>query len=392
VDRPSLEVADVIRQAWPSFVVRDHPWFTWLHLKVVTAILRCRSVLLGGHVDACSRCGHQAISYNSCRNRHCPRCQTQARDGWIAARTRELLPVPYAHVVFTMHHALAPLALQNKEVIYSLLLRASAETLLEVAHDPKHLGAEIGFFSILHTWNQKLLLHPHVHCVVPAGGLSAAHDRWVPAQAKFFLPVRVLGKVFRGKFVQGLRQLYARHGFVLEGRLAPLRKDKTFSELLRTVHQSEWVVYAKPPFGGAGHVVQYLGRYTHRVAISNRRLVSLDEGGVTFRWRDSEHGNQQKLLTLPAAEFLRRFLLHVLPPGFVRIRHFGLFAHRKRRDLVPLCRQLLRAAAPPASQETKSVDRPLWTCPVCGGSMAVLERLTAAQVQFRAPPNRVSRA
>lgn len=395
MDRPSIEVADVIRQAWPSFEVRNHPWFTWLHLKVIRAILSCRTLLLGAHVDACSRCGHQAISYNSCRNRHCPRCQTQARDRWIAARTRELLPVPYAHVVFTLPHALAPLALQNKKAIYSLLLRSSAETLLEVARDPKHLGAEIGFFSILHTWNQKLLHHPHVHCVVPAGGLSPAHDRWISAQPKFFLPVAALGKVFRGKFVEGLRRLYQNKGLVFEGKLAPLRKEKTFSELLRTVHQTRWVVYSKPPFGGAGQVVQYLGRYTHRVAISSSRLVSLGEGGVTFRWRDSERGNKQRLLTLSAVEFLRRFLLHVLPSGFVRIRHFGFFAHRRRRELLPLCMNLLgaasaAAASPVAPSESSSVDKPLWTCPVCGGSMVVIERLTAEQVQvrLRAPPDR----
>ena len=393
MERPSIEVADVIRQALPSFLARKHPWFTWLHLKVIRAILRCRTMVLGAHEDACTQCGHRAISYNSCRNRHCPRCQTQARDRWIAARTRELLPVQYSHVVFTLHRAIVPLALQNKEAVYDLLLRASAETLLEVAKDPQHLGAEIGFFSILHTWNQQLQLHPHVHCVIPAGGLSAAHDRWVSAQPKFFLPVGVLGKVFRGKFVEGLRRLYAQNRLVLEGRLAPLRHAKTFSELLRTVHGTRWVVYAKPPFGGAGHVVQYLGRYTHRVAISNHRLVSLGENGVTFRWRDSGHGNKQRLMTVSAEEFLRRFLLHVLPPGFVRIRHFGLFAHRNRRELLPLCLRLL-AAVPTHSQAAgpsapAAASTPLWTYPKCGGPMAVIERFTAAQVQLRAPPGRV---
>jgi predicted Zn-ribbon and HTH transcriptional regulator len=395
MQRPPIEVADVIRQAWPSFFARKHPWFTWLHLKVIRAILRCRTMVLGAHVDACTQCGHRAISYNSCRNRHCPRCQTQARDRWIAARTQELLPVRYAHVVFTLHHAVVPLALQNKEAVYRLLLRASAETLLEVAKDPRHLGAEIGFFSILHTWNQQLQLHPHVHCVIPAGGLTAAHDRWVSAQPNFFLPVGVLGKVFRGKFVDGLRQLYARNRLVLEGRLAPLHNEKTFSELLRTVHGNRWVVYAKRPFGGAGHVVHYLGRYTHRVAISNHRLVSLGEEGVTFRWRDSGHGNKQRIMTVSAGEFLRRFLLHVLPPGFVRIRHFGLFAHRNRRELLPLCLQLL-AAVPPPSQEARptapmAASKPLWTCPVCSGPMVVIERLTAAQARLRAPPGRVGR-
>lgn len=299
-------------------------------------------------------------------------------------------------MVFTLHHALVPLALQNKEAVYDLLLRASAETLLEVAKDPQHLGAEIGFFSILHTWNQQLQLHPHVHCVIPAGGLSTAHDRWVSAQPKFFLPVEALGEVFRGRFVDGLRQLYAENRLVLEGRLVPLRNEKVYSELLRTVHGRRWVVYGKRPFGGAGHVVQYLGRYTHRVAISNHRLVSLGEDGVTFRWRDSRHGNKKRLMTISAEEFLRRFLLHVLPPGFVSIRHFGLFAHRNRRELLPLCLRLL-AAVPPHSQQAAgpsvplaaAASTPLWTCPKCGGPMAVIERLTSAQVQLRAPPDRV---
>jgi len=396
MDRPPLEVADIIRQAWPSFLAGNQAWFTWLHLKVLTAILRCRTAALGAHVDACSHCGHRTISYNSCRNRHCPRCQTQARDRWIAARTGELLPAPYAHVVFTLHHALVPLALQNKRAIYALLLQTSAETLLEVARDPRHLGAEIGFFSILHTWNQQLQLHPHVHCVVPAGGLSANHRRWVHAKPKYLLPVGVLRKVFRGKFVDGLRELYARHELVLEGRLAPLRQEKTFSALLETVHRKKWVVYAKRPFGGAGHVVQYLGRYTHRVAISSRRLVSLEQGRVTFRWRDSAHGNEQKLMTLTAHEFLRRFLLHVLPPGFVRIRHYGLFSHRNRRALVPLCRRLLESAQPVSephsSAPPNTLQKPLWKCPVCSEPMAIIERLTAAELRLRAPPYNVCSA
>ena len=395
MDRPPIEVADIIRQAWPSFLARNRAWFTWLHLKVLRAILGCRTAALGAHVDACTQCGNRAISYNSCRNRHCPRCQTQARDRWIRARTDELLPVPYAHVVFTLHHALAPLALQNKRVIYSLMLRASAETLLEVARDPTHLGAEIGFFSILHTWNQQLQLHPHVHCVVPAGGLSADHVRWVHSKPKYLLPVGVLRKVFRGKFIDGLRESYARNELVLEGRLAPLRQPKTFSALLDTVHQKKWVVYAKRPFGGAGHVVQYLGRYTHRVAISNRRLMVLESGRVTFRWRDSAHGNTQRLMTLSVHEFLRRFLLHVLPPGFVRIRHYGLFSHRNRRESVPLCRRLLESAEsvaePQRSVSPNGSHKPLWKCPICNGPMVIVERLTAAKLRLRAPPNQVRR-
>lgn len=391
MERPSIEVADVIRAAGPAFIDASRAWLTWLHVKVLVAILRCRTALLGGHLDACSRCGHQAISYNSCRNRHCPRCQTQARDRWIAARTRDLLPTRYAHVVFTIHHALAPLALQNKAAVYSLLLRASAETLLDIARDPKHLGAEIGFFSVLHTWNQQLLHHPHVHCVVPAGGLALDHTHWISASPHFFLPVKVLAAVFRGKFVHGLRQLYAKHRLTLEGVLAPLKNPHTFSELLRTTYKKDWVVYAKPPFGGAEHVLHYLGRYTHRVAISSHRLLSLEQDRITFRWRDSEHYNQQRRMTLSVAEFLRRFLLHVLPIGFVRIRYFGLFAHRRRKQLLPLCHRLLATVTSRrqvASPTPAAVDRPLWICPVCGGAMRVIERLTPLQVRMRAPPER----
>jgi hypothetical protein len=388
--RPSVDLADVISDAGPEFFRQSPRWLTWLHLKVLLAILRCRTALLGGHVDACSRCGHQAISYNSCRNRHCPRCQTNVRNQWIEARQRDLLPTGYAHVVFTIPHELAALALQNKAMVYGLLMRASADTLLQIGRDPKHLGADIGFFSVLHTWNQQLLHHPHVHCVVPAGGLALDHSRWISTSPRFFLPVKVLAKVFRGKFVEGLRELYAARRLVLAGRLAPLQNPPTFSELLRTVHRKDWVVYAKRPFGGAEHVVQYLGRYTHRVAISSHRLLSLEQHQVTFRWRDSEH-HKQRRMTLTTDEFLRRFLLHVLPIGFVRIRYFGLFAHRRRNELLPLCRQLIEASPHQVSTPaTAGMARPLWTCPICGGPMKVIERLTPRQVRLRAPPERTS--
>lgn len=383
--RPPLEVADVIRAAGTAFSDHSRGWLTWLHTKVLTAILRCRTPVLGAHVDACSRCGHQVISYNSCRNRHCPKCQANARDRWLAARSRELLPTSYVHVVFTLPHQLAPLALRNKREIYNLLFRSSAETLLAVARDPKHLGAEIGFFTVLHTWNQQLLFHPHVHCVVPAGGLAFDRSRWVTAQRGFFLPAKVLSRVFRGKFVAGLRQLHASGKLGFQGALAPLAQPRAFAAWIRALYRHGWVVYSKPPFGGAEHVLRYLGGYTHRVAISNHRLVSLAEGRVTFRWRDSAHKNKKRRMSLPVEEFLRRFLLHVLPPGFVRIRHFGLFAHRRRGRLLPLCRQLLATAPlpdPPSSQAT----RPAWTCPLCGGPMAVIERLTPGQALLRGPP------
>ena len=389
MERPSVELADLIRDAGDQFILRSRPWLTWLHLKVLLAILRCRTAWLGGHVDACSQCGHQAIGYNSCRNRHCPRCQTHLRERWVEARTRDLLPTAYSHVVFTIPRALAPLALQNKAAVYGLLIRASADTLLEIAADPKHLGAEIGFFSVLHTWNQQLQHHPHVHCVVPAGGLALDHTRWVCTSPRFFLPEKVLSEVFHGKFVEGLRELYAARTFVLEGRLAPLKNPHTFAELLRTVHQKDWVVHAKRPFAAAEHVVRYLGRYTHRVAISSHRLLSLEDHRVTFRWRDSRHGNKQRQMTLCVQEFLRRFFLHVLPIGFVRIRYFGLFAHRRRKQLMPLCLQLLAASVPPASPPLADPrNRPMWTCPVCGGPMKVIERLTPRQLRLRAPPER----
>jgi hypothetical protein len=294
------------------------------------------------------------------------------------------------HVVFTLPRQLAPLALQNKSEIYNLLFRASAETLLEVARDPKRLGAEIGFFSILHTWNQKLQAHPHVHCVVPAGGLAPDNSRWIESQQKFFLPVPVLQQVFRGKFVEGLKTLHAEHKLGFHGKLTVLQNPKAFAAWLRLLFPSPWVVYAKRPFGGAQHALQYLGQYTHRVAISNHRLVALADGMVTFRWRDSAHRNKKRLMTLPVNEFMRRFLLHVLPPGFVRIRYFGWMAHRRRGASLALCLRLLAQSGRfPSIEPGKKTDfspRKLWTCPQCGGPMVLLERLSAVQLRWRAPP------
>src|SRR6202048_1290905 len=298
MDRPPLEGADLVRAAGDAFIERSRKWISWKHVKVLLAIARCRTAALGGHLDECTRCGHRAISYNSCRNRHCPKCQAGARDRWLEKRRRELLPTPYVHVVFTLPRPMAPLALQNKKVVYDLLLRTSAETLLEVARDPQHLGAEIGFFSVLHTWSQKIELHPHVHCVVPAGGLSLDHSHWVPSRSRFFLPIPVLRRVFRGKFVDGLKSAFQHGQLRFSGDLALLAQPKTFASWLRPLFRKHWVVYSKPPFGGPQYVLQYLGRYTHRVAISNHRLVSLADQKVTFRWRDSADNNQHKLLTL----------------------------------------------------------------------------------------------
>jgi hypothetical protein len=307
MNRPTLEVADIFRARGDSFIDRNQARISYQQLKVMRAITRCRTAALGGHVDRCTRCGHQAISFNSCRNRHCPKCQAQARQRWLADRERELLDSAYFHVVFTLPHQLSPLALQNQRVLYDLLFRTSAATVLEVAADPKHLGAEIGFFSILHTWGQNLLPHPHVHCAIPAGGLAPDHSRWVHPRYPFFLPVKVLSRLFRGKFVSGLRRAFRRRQLHFGGSLQHLADPKSFAAFLRTLFRQDWVVYAKPAFGGSTQVLRYLGRYTHRVAISNHRLLAFDGRNVTFLWRDYAHGNRQRRMTVSAEEFIRRF-------------------------------------------------------------------------------------
>jgi Putative transposase/Transposase zinc-binding domain len=389
MSRPPLEVADIVRAAGEAFIERNRHWIRWKHVKVLRAIARCRTAALGGHIDQCTRCGHRAISYNSCRDRHCPKCQTAARDRWIAARQKELLPTRYLHVVFTLPGRLAPVVLQNKKILYDLLFRTSAETLLQVARHPRHLGAEIGFFSVLHTWSQKLTAHPHVHCVVPAGGLSPDRTRWIRSRDNYFLPKEVLGELFRGKFVGALQEAFQNGQLHFHGDLKLLAQPKIFAAWLRPLHRQDWVVYLKPPFGGPEYVVHYLGRYTHRVAISNHRLVSCSDGQVTFRWRDSAHHHEQKLLTLSLDEFLRRFLLHILPKGFVRIRNFGFLANRKRAQLLPLCFHSLGATPQPqvASHPSDTNNSsPSWRCPQCGGPMKVIERFTAAELQLRSPP------
>jgi hypothetical protein len=390
MSRPPLEVADIIRAAGKRFIERSRHWLTRQHLKVLRAIACCRTAALGGHLDQCTCCDYQPISYNSCRNRHCPKCQANARLRWIQKRSQELLPTPYAHVVFTMPRLLAPLALQNKKLVYSLLFRTSAETLIEVARNPKRLGAEIGFFSVLHTWSQKMEHHPHVHCVAPAGGLSLDHKSWVQPRHRFFLPEKVLGRVFRGKLRAALEDAFTKGEIDFHGQLQHLSDPKAFHSFVRQQFHHEWVVHCKPPFGGPEYVLRYLGRYTHRVAISNHRLVSFADDNVTFLWRDRAHGNREGPMTLPADEFLRRFLLHLLPKGFVRIRNFGFLAHRRRAALLPLCLHLLGSAP----QTTTASDRcaaepiaPLWTCPRCGGRMILVMRLTATDIFLRAPPN-----
>jgi Putative transposase/Transposase zinc-binding domain len=389
VNRPPLEVADVVRAAGPAFIDRCLSCFDRQHLKVLNAIQRCRTAALGGHVDECSRCGLRTISYNSCRNRHCPKCQANARHRWLEARRAELLPTRYVHVVFTLPHELAPLALMNKKMIYDLLFRASAETLLEVARDPRHLGAAIGFFGVLHTWDQKLEHHPHVHCVVPEGGIAPDGEHWVQPRYNFFLPVKVLGKIFRGKFIAGLRAAFASDQLRFPRGMKPAARRAFLADLIRQCHRHDWVVYAKRPFGGPEHVLQYLGNYTHRIAISNHRLVTLSEGIVRFRWRDSAHKNKKRVMALRVEEFLRRFFLHVLPRGFVRIRHFGFLANRNRQHQLALCRTLLNhpALLSADSASTRATQgRDFWRCPVCGGTMVIVERFTVAQTYVRPPP------
>lgn len=381
--RPPFEVADIIRAEGKRFIARNRSWLHGGHLKVLTAIERCRTAALGGHRDRCVRCGYEApsFSFNSCRNRHCPKCQTNARDKWLAKRSADLLPVPYVHVVFTLPHTLAPLVYHNKKLLYSLLFRASAETLLEVAANPKYLGAELGILSVLHTWGQTLEHHPHVHCVVPAGGLSPDQQRWVPARAKFFLPVHVLRHVFRGKFVAELQRLWRAKRLCLPGPLKALKPERTFRAFVRALYRKKWVVYAKPPFGGPEHVLHYLARYTHRVAISNHRITNFADGKVSFRWKDYARNCQQRVMTLEAHEFLRRFLLHLLPLRFVRIRSFGFLANRRRAAALPLCRRLLAAVAQAPPRPLAQPGEASRNCPKCGGPMTVIERLTAQQLQ-----------
>jgi Putative transposase/Transposase zinc-binding domain len=378
MSRPAVEVADILHAQGHTFV-EQHPWLSVQQRSVLRAIARCRTAALGGHLDRCDACGHQAISYNSCRNRHCPKCQAQARERWLHARERELLDVPYVHVVFTLPHALLPLTYRNSARLYAWLFQASAATLREVAADPRHLGAEIGVLSILHTWGQTLVRHPHVHCVVPAGGLSPDHQRWIrPRHAGFFLPVKVLSRVFRGKFVEALRRAYLRDELDLAGGTDHLRDSAQWRAFVDALFETDWVVYAKPAFGGASAVLRYLGRYTHRVAISNHRLRAFDGERVTFQWKDYAHEQQSRTMTLSVMEFLRRFIQHVLPRGFVRIRHFGYLATACRTARLALARALLAQPAPVRPDDTRDSPAAHWACPRCGAAMIVGAYVTAA--------------
>jgi Putative transposase/Transposase zinc-binding domain len=357
-----LEVADVFRQHGQEFLDRWGDVLSRQQLKAFRDISACRTAALGTCVQQCDHCLHQSVEYRSCRNRHCPKCHSRARDQWLAQRAEEILPVPYAHVIFTLPHQLAPLALQNPRVVYGILFRAAGESLSEMAADPKRLGARIGFLAVLHTWNQQLEHHPHIHCVVPAGGLSLDGQRWrAPRKLSFFLPVKPLGHLFRGKFLAFLREAFAAGRLKLYGYLRELAHPVRFEDWMDELKQVEWVVYAKPPFGGPDQVLRYLARYTHRVAISNGRLLGLETGRVRFRWRDSRNGNQIKEMSLDAVEFIRRFLMHVLPSGFVKIRHFGFLSNRNRKSMVQHCRALL----PPSVVGISPPCQKRRICPVC---------------------------
>jgi hypothetical protein len=378
---PILEVADIFRAWAGSFLEHCRARISWPQLKVIRAIERCRTAALGKHRDRCTGCGHDfGFSFNSCRNRHCPKCQTGARNRWIAARTRDLVPLGYFHAVFTVPHQLSELMLQNKRVLYELLFRSVAATLLEVAANPKRLGAEIGFLCVLHTWGQTLIHHPHIHCVLPGGGFSPDRTRWMrPKCAGFFLPKQVLSEVFRGKFTDGLRDLFRRKKLAFHGSLLWLQEPRSFARFLHTLHRHDWVVDIRKPFGGPEHVLHYLARYTHRVAISNHRLLGMEDGKVTFRWKDYAHGGKQRKMTLAAEEFIRRFLLHVLPKSFVRIRHYGWMANRCRRQRAALCRALLGEEAAQPVTKTRTgpapTSAPTRQCPFCGGVVEVVEMI-----------------
>ena len=383
MSRPPFEVADIVRRHGDRFLETHRAWLTSQHRRVLRALVQCRTAALGGHRDRCDQCAQPAFSYNSCRDRHCPKCLTAARNHWVAAREQELLPVGYVHVVFTMPEVLARLALVNKRVVYDLLFRAAAATLLAVAANPKRLGAAIGGLMVLHTWGQRLQHHPHIHCVVPAGGLSSDGARWVHARPTFFLPIKVLRQVFRGKLVAGLREAFrARAAARFRAPCSRSPPAAAFRAFLRSLYRQAWVVYAKPPFGSPAHVLHYLARYTHRVAISNHRLVAVTDDTVSFRWKDYRHGSQIRTLTLDADEFLRRFLLHVLPKRFVRIRYFGFLAPRCRTHELAQCRQALAVAPSPPAEPLAVASPPTrtWPCPRCGAPMRVVERLTARQL------------
>jgi hypothetical protein len=391
VSRPALEVADIFRDHGAAWRDANRGHVSLGQLKVMSAIERCRTAALGGHVARCEndKCAHTIIGYNSCRNRHCPKCQGAAAREWLAEREAELLPVPYFHVVYTLPAPIADIAYQNKRVIYDLLFKASAETTITIAADPKHLGAKVAITSVLHTWGSAMTHHPHVHMIVPGGGLSADASKWIACRPNFFLPVRVLSRLFRRLFLTMLAAAHEAGQLKFFGDHADLTDNATFAAFLAPWAEAEWVVYAKQPFGGPEEVLRYLSRYTHRVAISNRRLISLDEDGVTFRYKDYRRDgvDRQRVMTLGTDEFIRRFLLHLLPRGFHRIRHYGLLSASARKANLARARELLAVAPPPDADPTEQPIDAHMACPCCGGHMIIIETF-ARWSQPRAPPHR----
>ncbi len=388
MSRPPLEVAEVVRQHGAAFLARYGPTLSGEQQRALRAIVLCRTAALGGHITQCDHCGHEAQAYNSCRHRSCPKCHGAAQATWLVAREREVLATPYVHVIFTLPHALGPLALQNPRHLYGLLFRTVAQTLQDIAADPKHLGAEIGGFAVLHTWGQQLHHHPHLHCVLPAGGLALDGTQWTPCRPHFFLPVRVLSRRFRRLSLAGLEHLYSQGQLTLTGRCQGFVEPQPWHQFLADMRGQEWVVYAKPPLQEPHHVLTYLARYTHRVAISNHRLVALEGGQVTFRYKDYQRGHRLRTLTLDAVEFLRRLMLHVPPHGFHRLRHFGFLANRVRQEKLAQCRTLLGHATLPrvrdeaANREAPamSAQEPGAVCPVCQHG-----RMQLVQTVYRQP-------
>jgi Putative transposase/Transposase zinc-binding domain len=386
MSRPKLEVADIFRDHGAAWRAANAGRVSLDQLKVMSAIERCRTAALGGHVERCENCAHTVIAYNSCRNRHCPKCQGAAAREWLAEREAELLPVPYFHVVFTLPAAIADIAYQNKAVIYDLLFKASSETMLTIAADPKHLGARIGILSVLHTWGSALTHHPHVHMIVPGGGFSLDGKSWLSCRPLFLLSVNVLSALFRGLFLDKLRAAYRAGALQFFGKHAPLVDPPAFAAYLAPLWNKKWVVYCKHPFGGPEEVLRYLARYTHRVAISNRRLIACDDSGVTFKWKDYriEGPERYQVMTLATHEFIRRFLLHVLPAGFHRIRYYGLLASGQRAENVARARELLappiipvdaiKAINPNAADGANAAEPQTNLCPCCGGRMVIIER------------------
>jgi hypothetical protein len=392
VSRPLHELAGIFRQHGPDY--RDTRSLPLQQLRVMRAIEVCRTSVLGGHADKCGQCDYTRISYNSCRNRHCPKCQNAERTKWLESRPGELLPVEYFHVVFTVPEQMARIAFYNKEVVYGILFRAASETLLTIARDPKHLGAEIGFFGILHTWGQNLLHHPHIHFVIPGGGISPDLE-WVSCRPGFFLPVKVLSRLFRRLFLAALRTAYRHKQLQFIGEIESLTGEAAFLAYLKPVEESEWVVYAKKPFGGPRNVLDYLGRYTHRVALSNDRILDVSKGQVTFQWRDYRNKDKYKsrTMTVAADEFIRRFLIHTLPPGFRRIRYFGFLANRFRKEKLDLCRNLLSNAVTellPGAAQCREImaalpNQPLPPCPKCRTGVLIRIALSGYRWPQRPP-------